>query len=156
MIELAMAERATIYLGKPITDVLRCLGEDYNENKSGRTSTVCERYLMIVSDEIRRMDFSRAEWMAILDANKGMTLSYGIPEGGAMLWANVQESPEPDEKWGIDRRALVKKMRALSTAGKLTLREVCDRFWSRSDLDTDEALVQSGVEVRKQERRGRQ
>ena len=62
-----MAERATIYLGKPITDVLKCLGEDYNENKSGRISTVCERYLMIVSDEIRRMDFSRAEWMAILD-----------------------------------------------------------------------------------------
>ena len=150
-----MAERATIYLGRPITEALKCLGEDYNENKSGRISTVCERYLMIVSDEIRRMNFSRAEWLAILDANNGVTVSYGIPDGGAMLWAKVQESPELDEKWGIDRRALVKKMRALSTAGKLTLREVCDRFWSRNDLDTDEALAQSGVEVRKQERRAR-
>jgi hypothetical protein len=46
-------------------------------------------------------------------------------------------------------------MRALSTAGKLTLREVCDRFWSRSDLDTDEALAQSGIEVREQERKVR-
>ena len=81
-----------IYLGRPITEALKCLGEDYNENKSGRISTVCERYLMIVSDEIRRMNFSRAEWLAILDANNGVTVSYGIPEVGAMLWAKVQEA----------------------------------------------------------------
>jgi hypothetical protein len=105
MADLAMAERATIYLGRPITEALKCLGEDCNENKSGRISTVCERYLMIVSDEIRWMDFSRAEWLAILDANNRVTVSYGIPEGDAMLWANVCKSRSaPCSKFGVPPR----------------------------------------------------
>jgi hypothetical protein len=71
------------------------------------------------------------------------------------MWSHVEDSPELDEKWGIDRRALGKKMRGLTMAGRVAVREACDRFWSRSDLDTDEALAQSGIEVRKQEGRAR-
>lgn len=156
MTETTKAGRMSLYAGKPITEVLECLGKEYDENRSGRINTVCERYLLIVNDEIRRIDFSRAEWMAILDANNGMTISTGFREGDTMMWANVEDSSKLDEKWGIDRRALVKKMKSLSTAGKVAMREAADRFWSMGDsIDTDEALAQSGIELRHQERKVR-
>src|SRR5262245_23531889 len=144
-----MATQVKFYIGPPMDEALACLGGEYAENRSGRLNTVCERYLLMVRDELSRLDFSRNEWCAILDANNGVEVSMGAGEINAtMLWANVADSPELGGKWQVDQDALVRRLRGLSKSAATAILEVCDRFWSHSELGTDEALDQTGVTIK--------
>jgi hypothetical protein len=67
-----MAERFSIYAGPPMIDAIKDLGSHYGENRSGRLNTVCERYRAMVADELARIDLSKNEWCAIMDANNGV------------------------------------------------------------------------------------
>jgi hypothetical protein len=143
-----MGTKVNIYIGPPIEQALACLGGGYADNRSGRLNTVCERYLVMVRDELSRINFSRGEWCAILDANNGVEANTGAGEINAtMLWANVADSDGLGQKWHIDQDALVNRMRCLSKSAAVTVLEICDRFWSRSDLATDEALAKAGVTI---------
>jgi hypothetical protein len=46
------------------------------------------------------------------------------------MWANIADSPELDEKWGVDRMALAEKVRDLSFAEQCSVAEVVRAFWS--------------------------
>jgi hypothetical protein len=141
-----MGTKVNIYIGPPMDEALACLGGDYN--RSGRLNTVCERYLVMVRCELSRINFTHGEWCAILDANNGVELSTGVGEINAtMLWANVADSIGLGAKWGINQDDLVRRMRGLSKSAAVTVLEICDRFWSRSDLAPDEALAKAGVTI---------
>lgn len=138
--------RMSVYSGPPMQAALDAVDQ---ENKSGRLNTICERYMLLISDQLRRIDMSRAEWCAILDANNGVQIYTGAGDISAtMLWANVHDTPGLGEKWGIDHTALVKKMQQYPQSALLAILEVCDRFWSRSQMDTDAALKASGVSIK--------
>lgn len=141
-----MGEKFSIYAGPPIAAALACLGEDYAENRSGRLNTVAERYLAMVADELARLDLSHSEWCAIMDANNGVEQYTGDAGVNAvMLWANVHDTRELGVKWKIDQAELVRKLQQLPKSTLTAILEVCDRFWSRSGMPTDEALSASGV-----------
>jgi hypothetical protein len=143
-----MAERRlSIYSGPPIEAALSAIGEDYTENKSGRLNTVCERYMAMVADEFGRLELSRAEWCAVLDANNGVSVSYGEPAGitATGIWANVHDSPGLGEKWKIDQTSLVQKLQRMDRSTLLAVQEACDRFWSRSEMPTEKALKAAGI-----------
>lgn len=143
-----MAERRlSIYSGAPLEAALACLGEIYAENKSGRINTVCERYLAMVSDELGRLVLTKNEWCAVMDANNGVEQFTGMGSMPVMLWANVHDSPELGEKWDVDQAALVSKLQHLPKSTLIAVQEVCDRFWSRTEKPTDEALAAAGVMV---------
>jgi hypothetical protein len=137
-----MGDKFSVYAGAPMAAALDALGSHYAENRSGRLNTVCERYLAMVADELARLDFSRAEWCAILDANNGVDLGLGIGTGGAiMIWANVHDSHGLGEKWSVDQAALVRRLQALPRSSLYAICEVADRFWSRAETPTDTALA---------------
>lgn len=141
-----MASKFSIYAGPPLQAALDCLGETYAENRSGRLNTVCERYLAMVTDELARIDLTRAEWCAIMDANNGVEQYTGNPFGGGLLiWANVHDTIGLGEKWEVDQAALVRKLQQLPKSTLTAIQEVADRFWSRSGMRTDEALRAAGV-----------
>jgi hypothetical protein len=145
-----MAERRlSIYSGPPIEAALACIADE--ENRSGRLNTICDRYLAMVADELGRLDLSKDEWCAIMDANNGVTVFYGEPAGlmATGIWANVHDSPELGEKWKIDQAALVGKLQRLPRSTLLAVQEACDRFWSRTEQPTDKALAASGIKPRK-------
>jgi hypothetical protein len=143
-------KRMSIYAGAPIDAVMGALGEGYDENFSGRINTVCERYMAMVEDELSRIELSHPEWCAIMDANNGVIPWTGdFMLSATLMWANVEDSPELDEKWGIDRRELVHKMRSLSKCAQIAMREACDRFWSLHELPTHTALVKAGIRLGK-------
>ncbi len=141
-----MSERISVYAGPPIEAALACIA-DTEQNRSGRLNTICERYLAMVADELGRLDLSRGEWCAIMDANNGVAVYYGEPAGitATGLWANVHDSPELGEKWKIDQAALVKKLQLLPRSSLLAIKEACDRFWSLTEKPTDKALIASGI-----------
>jgi hypothetical protein len=45
------------------------------------------------------------------------------------MWANIADSPELDEKWGVDRMSLAAKLRDLGFAEQCSVAEVVRDFW---------------------------
>lgn len=138
-----MGDRFSIYAGEPVQRLLEMAGAD---NRSGRINAIAERYLMIVADELGGISLSKAEWCAVMDANNGTIMDDGI--GWQSCWANVMDTPELDEKWGVKHLELGHKLHALSLAGRAAVAEVCQRFWERCELAADEALKQAGVTLK--------
>jgi hypothetical protein len=117
------------------------------KNRSGRLNTVCERYRAMVADELARLDLSKGEWCAIMDANNGVEQYIGgAAQFPSMLWANVHDSgSQLGEKWGIDETWLVAKLQQMPKSTLIAIQEVCDRFWSHTDEPTEKALTTAGV-----------
>jgi hypothetical protein len=129
-------ERITIYAGDPIRRVLQVDGE----NRSGRLNAVCERFDAIISDELTRMTLSRDEWCAICDVLNGTWL---LDHNWQSCWAEMLDSPEMDEKWGIDHQALGWRLHKMGLAGRAAIVDVVERFWASPNLNqvTNEELL---------------
>jgi hypothetical protein len=138
-----MAKKLSIYPGEPLARALAATGDDAEDgNRSGRVNTVAARYLMVVAAELRRLDLSRAEWCAIVDALNGSWLDEtSIP----FIGAEIADAVGLGEKWGVDQQALSARLMGLSTAAQVTVVEVAERFWAHSALPTDAALAAAGV-----------
>jgi hypothetical protein len=132
-------ERISVYAGAAIAEALAVGGGD---NRSGRLNAVCRRYLDMVADELDRLDFSYAEWCAILESNKGIDILGNSP---TMVWTNVHASSGLNGKWGIDQADLAGRLQRLPTSSLIALLEAIDRFWSRPEQPTNEALAGAGI-----------
>jgi hypothetical protein len=142
-----MTNKFSIYAGAPLIAALDAIGERYEENRSGRINTVAERYMAMVADLIGRLNLSHAEWCAILDANNGVQVYIGAIEFPSMIWANVHDTPGLGEKWAIDQADLVQRLQALPRSSLIAVQEVADRFWSRAEKPTRQALKEAGINV---------
>lgn len=137
-------KRFSVYAGPPIQAALRATKDDEEDgNRSGRLNAVCQRYLMIVDYNLQRLAFSRAEWCAIMDANNGTWFLDDFAAEG--IAANIADTPELSAKWEIDGPALARRVQALDLPAKVAIVEAIERFWARSDQDTDAALISSGI-----------
>jgi hypothetical protein len=145
-----MEKRITIYTAPPLEAALNALGAGYRESRSGRIATIAERYMAMVADELDRLDLTRAEWLAILDANNGVAIYVGDSLPASMIWANVADTRGLGAKWGVDQDALVKRLRALPRSTLIAIVEACDRFWSRSTEPTEQALAAAGIKPKEE------
>ena len=136
------AQRYNIYAGEPFE--LAVNGHD--ENRSGRVNIICDRYLQIVADE--SPDWSIEKWSAVCDGLNGYWMADQISVRSA--WAEIADFEGLGKKWGIDQEALAAEIRAMSTAQKVALIEIVERFWKNSELPTDEALKQAGAKIKAQ------
>lgn len=138
--------KASVYLGEPLRAALAATGDDNPDtgNRSGRMNNLAERYNEIVAAHMPQ--FTKGEWCAIFDANNG---GMGLGEIRDILlgWANVADSPEMDEKWGVNHLDLARRLRDLSMAARIAVGEATERFWRHCELPTDEALAKAGVKV---------
>ena len=138
--------RTSIYVGEPLQRVLDHVGA---ENRSGRINDIAGRYDAIISDELARLSLTANEWAAIVDANNGTFMHDEY--GWRLAFANVQDTPELDAKWGVDRLELARKIGAPSIAMRAAVAEVIERFWSLSSSEgghtrtLDQMLAQCGV-----------
>lgn len=141
-----MAARIQIYAGAPVAAVLAAVGDA--GTTTSRLNTVCERYLAMVRDQLARIELTREQWHAILDANNGVAMYLGVQNIGwppRLIWANVDYSPGLGERWGIDQAALVRRLQALPPSALIAIQEVCDRVWARPQRPVDEVLADAGV-----------
>lgn len=136
------AERITMYAGAPVTAALAAVD---GNGASNRLNTVAERYMLMVADELSRLDLTHQEWCAVMEANNGVQVWTGDQAHAGMVWANIADTPGLAEKWGIDQGGLVRRLRALPRSTLVAIVEACDRFWSRPDLPNDAALAAAGI-----------
>lgn len=139
--------KASIYLGEPLQKALAVLGDETPQtaNRSGRLNNIAERYLAIMIDAMP--EFTKAEWSAIMDVNNGLQIT-GDWLSAVHAWANVADSPEVDEKWGVDHEDLARRMRTLPLASRVAIAEAIERFWGHYQLPTDEALAKAGARIK--------
>ena len=137
----AKSKKSTIHIPATIVEAIDLDG-DAGESLSGRIALIVERYRQIVADHAPEL--SRNEWMACMDVMNGMFTGMGDPIAAKFIWASVDDACSMEglaDKWEIDGAALVKKLRALDTAGAISVAEVGRRFWSRaSGKSGDQAL----------------
>lgn len=136
------SNKRSVYL---TDDTLTTLGQVDAEDRagwslSGRLNAIVERYNQIISESMP--EFSKWEWSALLDANSGSLI---------LLWANVADSPELPEKWGINLQNLVVKLQGLSRAQAAAVTEAIYRFWHHCDLPTEEAMAKAGIKLQEPE-----
>ena len=139
--------KASVYLGEPLRTALSATGDDDPEtgNRSGRINNIAERYIAVIADAMP--EFTKGEWCAIFDANNG-GMGLGQLRDLQLGWANVADSPEMDDKWGVNHLNLARRMRDLPITGKIAIGEATERFWANCALPDDEALVKAGVRIK--------
>lgn len=105
------------------------------------------RYYQVVQDELRRLPFSREEVLLTLDAMNGVIVDPPAMYRAALALdvADHIRLNGADEKWGVDGAALVRRLESLSPGTMMALCDLAERFWSRSDEDTDVVLRDLGV-----------
>lgn len=139
---MAKVDRIAIYAGAPVTAALAAVD---GAGSSNRLNTVAERYMVMVADELERLELTHAEWCAVMEANNGVQVWTGDQAHAGMVWMNVADSEGLGEKWGIDQGGLVRRLRALPRSTLIAIVEACDRFWSRPELPNDAALAAAGI-----------
>ncbi len=139
-----MSKRASIYLSSKTMSILDVSKDD---SLSGMINLIVGRYNEIVWRSMPAL--TRNEWCAIMDANNGTIINDDshFDESPTMLWANVADSQGLDEKWNIDSKKLVAKMRAWSNAEGFAAIDAVGKFWKHCDLATDDALKKAGVRI---------
>lgn len=140
-----MGEKFSIYAGEPMA--LALVG--FDENRSGRINTICDRYLQIVASE--SPTWTQAQWSCVCDALNGSWLSDEI--NIRLAWASISDADKLDglgAKWGIDAQALAEQVRAFSHSQTIAMVEIVERFWNRTDLPTAEALQAAGAKIRQE------
>lgn len=147
-----MAQKASVYLADASLAVLSAIQGPAEERYalSGRINTIVGRYGEIVRRSMPELTLG--EWCAVCDANNGSMID--VEEFAAisasLLWANVADSPGIGEKWGVDAKTLVKKLRGLSFAETIAVAEVVQRFWSDcAQTDNGAWLEKCGARVAK-------
>jgi hypothetical protein len=144
-----MSRRTSLYLGDHAETALGPLEAD--DSLSGRINTILIRY-----DQIRIAacpDLTEKEWLAICDANNGTWLQadHAETDPARHLWMNVADDDELDEKWGIDRLELARRMKGMSVAEQCAVIEVVGRFWRPGEVVEGETyaqlLARSGAKI---------
>lgn len=135
-----MSRQIKIRPGAPFQAALRATGGD--DFPTGRVNAIAERYLTMIEEA--RPGFSRAEWLAIFDANNGAGSFDELAPGHMPEWmclaANVADTIGLGDKWEVDQRALTRRLNNLPKAGKIAVLETVQRFWALCRLPDSEAL----------------
>lgn len=127
------AEKLSITLQPSVLESVDARGERGAANRSGVISRDLERFyeaLRRARAELRKK-LSEAEMSAILDNLNGVWMAE--PVSINLIYANVADGLEDGlaEKWKIDGKALVEKLRSLSFIESCALADASERWWNR-------------------------
>ena len=87
---------------------------------------------------LRQIDLAVDEACLIVDALNG---SLTTADDASLLWARVEDAihyDKLDEKWNVDGRALVDKLRGLNEIQALAVADAAERFWEIESTDIRE------------------
>lgn len=125
----------SIYLSDQVFERLD-MAPDGVEGLSARLSHLILVAIEGMRDNVPTM--ALAEWQCLLDVSNGHYRSHNdtlAAQLAAWVFSIADSGPECDAKWGVDCRALARKINALPLIQKCAAYEVCRRFWVRSDIN---------------------
>ena len=143
---MSPSQRISVYIPDHLGGVLDVLGN----SMTARIVAIIDRYGCMI--QAARVQFSRAEWMLILDAcngwhtltEPGETLTNGL----ALAVADHARLNDVAAKWTLSNdqvRELVARLQSLSIPETITIVEAVERFWRRHHQLSDEAMEQAGI-----------
>ena len=140
-----LKHKSSVWLTPELISIIQATFPEGRGNMSGRINTILSRYAEMVARSAPELSLS--EWGAVCDANNG-TMTDDMPASVTLLWANVHDSRGLDEKWDVDVKKLVNKMRAWSYAESVACAEIVERFWSDPiPEDNREWLIKCGARI---------
>lgn len=121
-----MARKLGIYMSEPLEALIS--GRQEMDSLSGRLSTVAERYAWIIEEH--KPELTEAEWNACRDSLNGTFLKDMFTL--KLVWANVDDADDDGlgEKWGIDAKALARRIREMKPAELVSLVESVEAWWA--------------------------
>lgn len=141
-----LKHKSSVWLTPELISIIQATFPEGRGNMSGRINTILSRYAEMVARSAPEL--TEAEWCAICEANNG-TVTDDIPASVTMLWANVHDCRGLGEKWDVDAKKLVAKMRAWTYAESVACAEIVERFWSdTSQSDLHAWLLKCGAKIR--------
>ncbi len=134
-----MAEkRKSIYMQPEVEAAILQRGD----NRSFTINRDLDRLYDLYRRAIQETSLPLAEASLLVDCLNGSLMD---ARGAGMLWANVQDGIKfdgLDEKWQVDGKALVEKLRGLTQVQCLALVDAAERFWA---LPAGERGIEDGV-----------
>lgn len=115
-------------------DIMGQINTRAEGNVSGAINKSLARYFALLQRSLAelRSQLSEPECSLILDATNGSAFSDTISLN--MLWADIEDAVNLDgldQKWGVDGRALVAKIKLAGMAGQTALIDASERWWNR-------------------------
>lgn len=128
---------------------LAVCGRDIRPDEGGKWSDasqqvngVLRRHAMLVEQAARELDavLAREEWNLIADVNNGSANLWDYCESQLPLLAGITANVEDGdalekagEKWGVDAKALVRKLKKLSPLHGEAIADAVRWFWDHPD-----------------------
>lgn len=130
-------KRPCIYLGDETREFLQPLVEP-GYSLSGEINRIVTSYKRMIQAAATRVNarFSEGEISAYVDANNGCWM---LDETTTqMAWANVADSADFRDKWGLElsNLELAMKIRESPIDEQYALAEICRRFWGGGKYQT--------------------
>lgn len=124
-----MSKRTTIWISDQAEEALGPVKQAEGDSLSGRINSILIRYDQIRVEDCPELTVN--EWCAICDANNSSWLQAESAENdpARYAWMNVADSDELDEKWGVDRLDLARRMKTMTISQQCAVIEVIGRFW---------------------------
>lgn len=129
------------------TDILEQVDER-SEVRSTIITRDLERLYTLYRRALRRVDLSVDEACLITDA---LNSSLMTADTAHLLWASIEDAMKYEglqEKWGVDGKALVEKLRSLNEIQSMAIIDAVERFWAGvtngrfKDKDIKECVAQ--------------
>lgn len=135
---MAKSKTVSLYLRPDIEAELDMRGD----NRSQIINRDLERLYAIYRRALRETPLTVKEACLIVDALNGILIDAATAH---LLWANIEDAIKLDgltEKWGVDGKELIDKLRGLSAMPCMALADAAERFWSLKDVPLPDAVRQ--------------
>ncbi len=99
-----------------------------------------ERLYTLYRRALRRINLTPEEMKLIADSLNGLNGTIMDASTAPMLWAQVEDAiklDRLDQKWGVNGRELVEKLRELTDIEALAVVDAAERFWTDPDRDAE-------------------
>lgn len=133
-----MAKTIGVYLREEVEKQIALRGE----NRSATINRDLERLYAMYERTIQETPLTLAEGCLLVDCLNGSLMD---ARTAGLLWANIEDGIKYDgldEKWELDGKAFVDKLRGLTTFQCMALIDAAERFWC---LPTAERGIEEGV-----------
>lgn len=112
---------------------------------SSGVEEILNRYKELIAIEKRNLGLTKNEAMLIVDSLNATIKDMMVIHG---LEYNIEDGIHYeglDEKWEVDGKALVEKLKSMNNLQRLAILDGVEYYWQNSQMDSDELLRKSGL-----------
>lgn len=143
---MALHNKVAIYLPDSLLEEISARGD----NRSGTISRDLERLYTLYSRALATVQLEFNQAYLIVDALNGVLMD---ANNAKLLWAEIEDAinlDHLDQKWQVDGKALVEKLRGLNEIQAIAVIDAAERFWQAQKSGQEaEELIKKIFKIRR-------